>query len=729
MTFDKTAKRGYRRISADRESRSRTGGPARTAASAPLGMALVVLVGCGSLFAQQPAPAPVAPTTPAAPAPVAQAQAPTTAPTASATVAAPAAAPVPDPNENWLTGSLDLGYRWVTGVGGSFDTYRSIVDLGSGPKLLGADFTIVDPKHRLFDRLDVRAYDWGDDPYSSVHVDLKKAKLYEFSADYRNIAYYNNLPSFADPLLGTTGTVLNEQSLDTRQRFSNFQLELLPWSRIVPYLAYERDASSGTGVATFVSDGDEFPVVNLVRNSTSNYRGGVRVEFSRLHLVLEEGGTTYTDNDQLNQNTGSVNGGNFTTPLLGQTLDLTGLSETYGIRGHSIYSKGLLTANVTSWLDISGHFLFSQPDSTVNFLESSAGNQVVLNQVLFYMGEQTLISAESKLPHTSAGLGGEIRPFRRLRILPSWMTDRIHSSGASASQQNLVTTTGPVALDNLLSSALATNYNQAEITAVFDLTSKITIRAGYRYVWGDATDVIFPISELAGFEQGKIRRNVALAGVVWRPLKTLTINGDFEDGVSGSTYFQTSLYDYQKARIRGRYQASKSLSISASASVLNNRNPASANNTGINYAFLARQESVSFFYMPAGGKFWDIQGGYTRSTLKSDIGYLDPEFLIPVTSLYRDNSHTATAMFDANIPVYGGVKAKLSFGGSLFISSGSNPTKFYQPVGKLTVPFRKEAGWGTSWVTEWRYYGFDEAFYLYQGFRAQMVTTGFRFTR
>ena len=113
------------------------------------------------------------------------------------------ASPVPS-DENWLTGYIDLGYRWVTGVFGSDDTYRSIVDLGSGPKLLGTDFTILDPKHRLFDRIDVRAYDWGDDPYSTLHVDVRKAKLYDFSADYRNIAYYNNLPAFADPLLATT---------------------------------------------------------------------------------------------------------------------------------------------------------------------------------------------------------------------------------------------------------------------------------------------------------------------------------------------------------------------------------------------------------------------------------------------------------------------------------------------------------------------------------------------
>ena len=34
------------------------------------------------------------------------------------------ASPVPV-EESWLTGSLDFGYRWHTGVGGSFDTYRT----------------------------------------------------------------------------------------------------------------------------------------------------------------------------------------------------------------------------------------------------------------------------------------------------------------------------------------------------------------------------------------------------------------------------------------------------------------------------------------------------------------------------------------------------------------------------------------------------------------------------
>src|SRR5690242_7530412 len=46
--------------------------------------------------------------------------------------------PVPS-GEQWFTGSFELGYRWVTDVRGSFPTYRTIVNLGEGPKLTSLD--------------------------------------------------------------------------------------------------------------------------------------------------------------------------------------------------------------------------------------------------------------------------------------------------------------------------------------------------------------------------------------------------------------------------------------------------------------------------------------------------------------------------------------------------------------------------------------------------------------
>ena len=74
-----------------------------------------------------------------------------------ASTPAPAAAGSPVPStDNWVSGWIEGGYRWRTGVAGSFDTYRSIVNLGDGPKLLATEFTVTDPKHRWFDRIDVR---------------------------------------------------------------------------------------------------------------------------------------------------------------------------------------------------------------------------------------------------------------------------------------------------------------------------------------------------------------------------------------------------------------------------------------------------------------------------------------------------------------------------------------------------------------------------------------------
>jgi hypothetical protein len=155
--------------------------------------------------------------------------------------------------------------------------------------------------------------------------------------------------------------------------------------------------------------------------------------------------------------------------------------------------------------------------------------------------------------------------------------------------------------------------------------------------------------------------------------------------------------------------------------VLNNQNPS----PGINYSFLAHQESASLQYIPGGGKLWDFEGGYTRSTVYSNIAYLDPEFLITEQSLYRDNAHSINAMFNLNVPNWIKYKTRLSFGGSAFLSSGSNPSTFYQPAAKLSVAIRKNL----SWNSEWRYYGFDQSFYLYQGFRTEMITTGVRITK
>ena len=648
---------------------------------------------------------------PTAPAPT------TTAAPAITTGSGDAASPVPS-NEPVLTGWIDLGYRWQTGVGGSLDTYRSIINLGSGPKFLGADFTLTDPRHKWFDTIQVRADSWGDEPSSIVHLEAKKSGLYDFNGDYRDFAYFNFLPSYADPLL-SQGIVLDEQSFDTRRKIAALSLNIRPGNWWSPYLGWDHDSSSGTGAAVFVTDGNSYPVPNTLRDSTNLFRAGVKLEKPRFHVTLEEGGTIFKSGQSLFQSPGSVNFGNFSEPVLGQTLDLTNLLAAYGISGSSAYSKGLLTANPTAWLDIYGQFFYSQPNSNVHYQQTDAGSLYLQSQILFYSSEQEMVTAASEQPHTSGSFGAEIR-LKRLRIVESWLTDRLHDAGASASAQTLMLAGTSIPLSSLLATTLASNYNQEAADIFFDVTSRITVRGGYRYVWGDASYAFLPAEGLASSAQEQLRQNIGVGAVTFRPSQKISVTGEVQAASSSGVYFRTSLYNYQKMRAQARYQPLQSLSIAVDFTVLNNQNPLS----GANYEYSALQESLSFYWAPR-GKIFDIQGSYSRSDLKSNIGYLEPEDLSPQISRYRDNSHTATTLFDLAWPHGKRFAPKLSAGGSFFISSGSQPTSYYQPTARLSVPLSKSA----TWFSEWRYYGYGDVFLLYQGFRTHLVTTGVRFTR
>ena len=622
--------------------------------------------------------------------------------------------PVPS-TEQWLTGSIDFGYRF-TSVGGNNDVYSSVVNLNQGPRLFSLDFTLTDPHKRLFDRLDVRAYNWFGDPYGTVHVDATKRDIYYLTFDYRDITYFNLLPSFADPLLGS-GITLSESAYFTSRRMADFQLDLRPASRIIPYLAYSRNSGSGTGITTFQTDNNEYPVADNLFDKTDNYRGGVRFEFNRFHATLEQGGTTLRENQDAYES--SFNAGNNWAPYFGQPLYLTGLVQAYGVSGSSIYSKGQFTANPVSWADLYGQFLYSRPDTNVNYSQINAGSFVVQSSLLFYTGEQALSYSDAKQPHTTANLGVELRPFKHLRITESWITDRLHTSAAGLFTDMILTPSEAAQTNQLpLSSLLVMNYNQNEIDAFVDITSKLTLRGGYRRVWGDASAPA-PLLYGGGQESSELRQNVGLGGIVFRAGQKFLASGDVEGAATDHAYFRTSLYNYQRMRARARYQVATKLALQASFSLLNNQNPT----PGINYDFQSRQNSLSATWTPT--KRVSILGEYTRSTLRSNINYLAPQVLAPEPSHYRDNAHSANALIDVALPGHAKLNPRLSFGGSLFISSGSRPTTFYQPLARLSVPVTKNL----AWTSEYRYYGYGEIFYLYEGFRAHVLQTGFRLSQ
>jgi hypothetical protein len=315
-----------------------------------------------------------------------------------------------------------------------------------------------------------------------------------------------------------------------------------------------------------------------------------------------------------------------------------------------------------------------------------------------------------------------VRPFRRLRIIDSFTTNRYHDAAFGVlTEQILLTPTSGPAIVEALNTRQVVNYNQEQVEAIFEVTNRISVRGGYRYVWGDATVRAGQLDPTGPLTSRELRRNVGLAGATVRPWQKLSLNFDYEGAATDQDYFRTSLYNYNRMRARARYQASGSLWLQANFALLDNQNPTA----GINYDFRTRDNSLSVTWTPNSGKRISVMAEYDRSSLRSRINFLLLPFLTPTVSVYRENGHTASSAIDLVLPAVGGVTPKLTVGGSLFVSAGTRASQYYQPMGRLSLPLHKNV----QWNTEWRWYGFGEQFYGYEAFRAHTFMTGIRVSR
>jgi len=324
---------------------------------------------------------------------------------------------------------------------------------------------------------------------------------------------------------------------------------------------------------------------------------------------------------------------------------------------------------------------------------------------------QDFLTGSANMPHPSGDLNVELRPWKRVRIVDFWMTDRLHNASSDLLTEILLFSTGPLSPSTLSNARLEESNNQQELDVFLDVTSRLTVRVGDRYIWGDAR-LTSPAIIQSPYESGHLSQNVGIGGLSYRAAQKTRVNVDYEVSESTQAYFSTSLRNYKKFRVRGSHDLTPSLRFAVDYSLLTNSNP----DPTINYDFSTHAASLSLNWLPKGGKWVTALLDYTRSNVQSSITYLVPLTRAPATSLYHENAHTATALI--------GVKW-FSAGGSFFISSGSRPTQYYQPLARVSVPVYKHV----SWNAEWRYYGFAEQFYQFEGFRSNQLMTSLRLVR
>ncbi len=606
--------------------------------------------------------------------------------------------------------TLDTGYRFLSSPGGDFNTYRSVVNLGDGPKLFGADLRVDGWKNPLFDTLDLSANSWGGEPYTMLRASFGRKGLYRVHGDYRNAAYFNFLPSFANPGL-ERGSLINQRSFDPRRRMSNVEVEVLPGNWLVPYFAYQRDAGVGTGITPYVANGNEYPAATGLDDGTHHFRGGVRLEFKKAHVTLEQGSSVFHDDQRVFS--ASRIGGNREGLIFGRPLTLDSIDQRYQVTGGNHYAKAMLAASLTRWAQATAHYIYSRPRTSVTYQDRGTG-LFLLGGTRFFNGLESLGSAEARMPRTAGAFAVELRPLNRVRFTQSFWTDRFHNaSSALLAERILFAGSTPELRNAFTSERLVVNYNRHQTEGFVDVTRYLTLRAGYRHIWGDAT---LP-SSLLSPASGSIRQPVGLAGFTFRPGNRLSANADYEGSPGDRSYFRTSLHNYHRLRTRVRGQVAKSLTASGTFSFLDNKNP----NQGAAYELNTRTTAATLHWLPAEGKRASVLGEYARTSLHSNVFYLIPQLQQRAQSLYRDNAHSVTAIVDLH-PSKAERSPAISVGGSFVTAAGTRPVRYYQPLGRATLPFSKAA----QCYAEWRWHGMAQPLLPMEGFRTHQFTAGLR---
>ncbi len=191
--------------------------------------------------------------------------------------------------------SVDVGGR-INSLAGSGSMYDTLVNLQSGPRMLGQTFemrALEGNKRPLFDNLSAFSTGWGGDPYSFTKLDAAKGKFYEFSSTFRRDRQYfdydllgnPNIPSGQTIPIGTTGATYAWPQVqdspflfNTVRRMTDTNLTLMPMATVTYRFGYSQSIMQGPTVSPSgyqIAGGYSFLLREYQRNSTDDFMGAM----------------------------------------------------------------------------------------------------------------------------------------------------------------------------------------------------------------------------------------------------------------------------------------------------------------------------------------------------------------------------------------------------------------------------------------------------------------------
>ena len=621
-----------------------------------------------------------------------------------------------------ITNSFETGYRF-TEVGGNRGVYRSDVNYGNGPRVLGTSLTVnsKDGHGKFFDEIVLSTLGLGNDPYESARFRIQKNSWYDYNLLWRLNDYYNPALNIA----------LGEHFMNTRRMLQDHELTLLPRYKLEIHFGYSNNNQNGPALTTqqlFDTRSAFFPLFADVRRSFNEYRLGADYNLGEgIRLTVQHRWSYFKDDTPLGLD------GATTNPFDAVVLSTYRRVEpTHGSNGGWL---GNIIAN-KKWWSVNGRFVYTGGQRRFVQDESTTGLDRIGNNV----NRLTIISGNANRPFSTGNFSLSVFPGDRFTLVnhTSFYNQRIDGNSSFLAFNNFTNTADVVSFHYL---GIRTVSNATDLH--YKLDNWLSVYGGYHY----ATRRIQTIAGFAlpgsspdqTFAEEENHQNVGAFGFRLRPLKPVTINLDAEIGRTDRAYTPLSDKNYHALSGRGQYKARRFLFTAGYRQKYNNNSVTLTTYSSRSRDYLA---NVSW-----NARDWfALDAGYSKLHLDTVGGITFFANIPRVTlvqgqdSVYVSNVHSANlgarAVLKKRVDVYAGYTISRDTGDGrsqalrfaitdplqqVFLPVQTFPLSYQSPLARVSVRLSPKLRWNVGW----QFYNYHEDFGLFASYQNYHAHTGY----
>ncbi|MGA9557890.1 MAG: hypothetical protein WA800_16650 [Terriglobales bacterium] len=543
----------------------------------------------------------------------------------------PAASPPPEPPAEpdgavrggyLIHSSIEAGYRSSV-VSGSGDMYDTLVNLQTGPRILGQTLSMHSTDHMgvLFDNLYVNSFGWGGEPNNALRLRADKNKWYDLQGSFRRDQSFSDFDLLANPLNpppppapgGSTPSIQAQDSphlFDTTRRMSDMDLTLLPQSRVSLRLGYSHNNMTGPSFSS-IHEGTEAPLFQPVNTTLNSYRLGVDWRIAPRSVLSYDQFLDYYKGDtdtslapfepamlpspgvgsvELGLSIDTVNKEPCAVPTGQPSLIVNGVLTNITCSAYFSYARSdrVRTSTPTERLSLRSSY-FPRVEILGSYSYSSAVSSTPLNESF-----SGLITRTNTLAFTGTGTGAAnrisdvvdleatVHLTQRLRLIEKFYfwAYRIPENGdfiendysCATPPCNLLSTplTTPTVTPTVIQSSFNQDWKKNQLELAWDISKKIGARIGYRY--GDRNFNHFndflpgDLDHFVGLEK------TALFGLWARPTHALRLNFDLEHTNYNAVFVRISPRKEARYRFQTTYTPRPWMVVGGSINILQDSN-------------------------------------------------------------------------------------------------------------------------------------------------------------